>query len=318
MKKVFLILFLFQFVFLVYSKQSDRIYVKVNDEIILESEINETVDLLAAQMKLSGKNVDVNKLKKDVINNLIDQKLIITMAKNENIIISDEAVADRVNEFIDSLRKRFSSEAEFEDALLKEGLSYTDFRMKIESQVRDNLVFSKVRQKKQQDFISKSAVSDEEIENFYKNNKSQFKINDEVNLKHLFLDKNNDAIKDLKKYTDDLYNSMISGKSFEKVAGELKTVDGIKVVDLGWVDTTQLDKNIRGAVAGLKKNAVTKPVQTEDGYHILKVVDIKKGQLQPLSEIREKVRIKIIEEKVEKMWDEWLAKIKKDAYIKYM
>lgn len=318
MKKFFLILFLFPLIFPVYSKQMDRIYIKVNDEIILESEINETVDLLAAQMKLSGKSVDINKLKKDVINNLVDQKLIITMAKNENISISEEAVADRVNEFIDSLRKRFSSEAEFEEALLKEGLSYSDFRMKIEGQVRDNLVFTKVRQKKQQDFISKSAVSDEEIENFYKNNKSQFKINDEVNLKNLFFEKNNDEIKDLKKYTNDLYNTIISGKSFEKVADELKSANGVKVIDLGWVDTTHLDKNIRAAVSGLKKNAITKPVETEDGYHILKVVDLKKGQLQPLSEVKEKVRIKIIEEKVEKMWNEWLVKIKKDAYIKYM
>lgn len=318
MKKLFLILFLFQFTFLIYSKQVDRIYIKVNDEIILESEVDETVDLLIAQMKLAGKNVDKNKLRKDVVNNLINQKLVITMAKNENINISEEAVADHVNEFIDSLRKRFASEAEFEEALSKEGLLYSDFRIKIEEQVRDNMFFTKVRQKKQQDFISKSAVSDEEIENFYKKNKNQFKINDEINLINLFFEKNNDKIKDLPKYTNDLYNTIISGKSFEKVADELKHIEGVNIIDLGWVDTTQLDKNIRAAVSGLKKNAITKPVETEDGYHILKVVDLKKGKLQSLSEVKEKIRIKIIEEKVEKMWNEWLVKIKKDAYIKYM
>lgn len=318
MKKKILILFFIFVVINIYSKQADRIYVKVNDEIILESEINETVELLAAQMKISGKSFDLKKLEKEVINNLINQKLIITMAKNENIIISEEAVADRVNEFIDSLRKRFSSESEFEEALAREGLQYTDFRLKIEAQVRDNLVFTKVKQKKQQEFISKSAVSDEEIEDFYAKNKSQFKINDEINIKSLFFDKNNDEIKDLKKYTDDLFNTIISGKGFEKTADELKSVAGVKILDLGWVDTTQLDRNIRNAVSGLKKNSITKPVETEDGYHILKVVDLKKGQLQPLKEIKEKVRIKIIEEKVEKMWDEWLVKIKKFAYIKYM
>ncbi|MCX8092705.1 MAG: peptidyl-prolyl cis-trans isomerase, partial [Candidatus Goldbacteria bacterium] len=304
MKKISAILFLLFFTFMLYSKQMDRIYVKVNNEIILESELNETVELLSTQAKLSGKTVDLNKLKKDVLNNLIDQKLIITMAKDENINISDEAVADRVNEFIDSLRKRFASEAEFEEALAKEGLSYADFRMKIEAQVRDNLVFSKVRQKKQQEFISKSIVSDEEIENYYNSNKERFKVNDELNLKHIFFEKNNKE--DVKKYADDIYKSIISGKSFEKVMEELKSVDGVKCVDLGWVDTTQMDKNIIKAITGLKKNAITKPVETDDGYHILKIVDVKKGQLQPLNEIKEKVRIKIIEEKVEKMWQEWL------------
>ncbi|MBP7792676.1 MAG: peptidyl-prolyl cis-trans isomerase [Candidatus Goldbacteria bacterium] len=318
MKRICLTLLLFSFVFFVYSKQSDKIYVKVNDEIILESEINETVDLLATQIKLSGKSADLDKIKKEVINNMIDQKLIITMAANENINISDEAVADHVNEFIDSLRKKFPSEAEFEEALAQEGMSYADFRMKIEAQVRDNLLFTKVKQKKQQDFISKAVVSDEEIENFYNKNKDQFKINDEVYLKHLFFDKNNKKIDDVKKYVNDIYNTIISGKSFEEVAEDMKYDKGVKAVDLGWVDTTQLDKNIRTAVYGLKKNAVTKPIETEDGYLILKVVDVKKGEVQPLSEIKEKVRVKIIEEKVEKMWDEWLAKIKKDAYIKYM
>jgi len=318
MKRIFLFMFVFLIFFMAYSKQVDRIYVKVNNEIILESEINETVDLLATQLKMSGKSVDLNKLKKDVIENMIDQKLIITMAKNENINISDEAIADKVNEFIDSLRKRFGSEAEFEEALSKEGLNYSDFRMKIESQARDNLIFSKVKQKKQQDFISKSSVSDEEIENYYNKNNDQFKVNDEVNLKQIYFDKSNNEIGDLKKFTNDLYSSIISGKSFEKAVEDLKSTKGVKVVDLGWVDTTQIDKNIKDAIKGLKKNAITKPVETEDGYHILKIVDVKKGKVQPLSEIKEKVRIKIIEEKVEKMWDEWLSKIKKDAYIKYM
>jgi len=318
MKRIFLFMFVFLIFFIAYSKQVDRIYVKVNNEIILESEINETVDLLATQLKMSGKSVDLNKLKKDVIENMIDQKLIITMAKNENINISDEAIADKVNEFIDSLRKRFGSEAEFEEALSKEGLNYSDFRMKIESQARDNLIFSKVKQKKQQDFISKSSVSDEEIENYYNKNNDQFKVNDEVNLKQIYFDKSNNEIGDLKKFTNDLYSSIISGKSFEKAVEDLKSTKGVKVVDLGWVDTTQIDKNIKDAIKGLKKNAITKPVETEDGYHILKIVDVKKGKVQPLSEIKEKVRIKIIEEKVEKMWDEWLSKIKKDAYIKYM
>ncbi|MCX7697877.1 MAG: SurA N-terminal domain-containing protein, partial [Candidatus Goldbacteria bacterium] len=258
MKRIFAILFLLFFTFMLYSKQMDRIYVKVNNEIILESELNETVELLSAQAKLSGKSVDLNKLKKDVLNNLIDQKLIITMAKDENINISDEAVADRVNEFIDSLRKKFANEAEFEEALAKEGLSYADFRMKIEAQVRDNLIFSKVRQKKQQEFISKSIVSDEEIENYYNSNKEQFKVNDELNLKQIFFEKNNKE--DVKKYADDIYKSIISGKSFEKVMEELKLVDGVKCVDLGWVDTTQMDKNIIKAITGLKKNAITKPI----------------------------------------------------------
>jgi peptidyl-prolyl cis-trans isomerase SurA len=295
------------------AKPVDKIIVKVNDEVILQSEVDEAVELLAAQLKMSGKPVDKEALKKEIIKNMLEQKLIITMAKDESITISEEAVADRTNEFVNQLRGRFSTEAEFEDALLKEGMSYTDFRMKIDAQVRDNLAFTKVKQKKQQEFISKAAVTDDELKDYYNGNKADFKVNDQMNLSQILIDKSQADPKAISDIT-----AKISAEGFDKAMAGAGAIKGVKAAALDWTDTTVLSKEIKNALKGLKKGAVTKPIETEGGLLILKVVDLKGGKQENFENVREKVRVKIIEEKVEKMWNDWMSKVKKDAFIKYM
>jgi len=316
MKKIcFLILTVFLIAGFLKAEFSDRILVKVNDEIILQSELDETVELIKTQYKMLGKNYNESELNSKTLNEMIEQKLIITMARDEKIEVSDDAVNDRVNEFIDSLRNKFSSEDEFESALLKEGISYPDFRLKLESQVRDKLIYDKVKQKKQQEFISKAAVSDEDIRKYYEENKETFKINDEMNLAQIFFDKSKGSPVELKKKAEETVKKLLAGEDFNNLLKTLSQEDGVNGGALGWVDTTQMDKKIRTALSNAKKGKIVGPVETEDGFHILKIIDLKKGKIQELSEIKEKIRVKIIESKIEKMWKEWIDKVRQQAYI---
>jgi len=316
MKKIcFLILTVFLIAGFLKAQFSDKILVKVNDEIILQSELDETVELIKTQYKMLGKNYNESELNSKTLNEMIEQKLIITMARDEKIEVSDDAVNDRVNEFIDSLRNRFSSEEEFESALLKEGISYPDFRLKLESQVRDKLIYDKVKQKKQQEFISKAVVSDEDIRKYYEENKETFKINDEMNLAQIFFDKSKGSPVELKKKAEETVKKLLAGEDFNNLLKTLSQEDGVDGGALGWVDTTQMDKKIRTALSNAKKGKIAGPIETEDGFHILKIIDLKKGKIQELSEIKEKIRVKIIESKIEKMWKEWIDKVRQQAYI---
>ncbi len=307
------------------AKNEDKILVKVNDEIILQSDVDEALEMAQAQLKMAGKPGDAADLKKKILEGMVEQKLIITMAKDENIAISEEAVADKVNEYLDGLRAKFPNEQAFEEALAQEGLSYTDFRIKIEGQVRDTLVYGKVKQKKQQDFISKSAVSDAEIASYYEKNKDAFKVNDEMNISQIFLAAGEVETDNLAKYAADLKARVDAGEAFEKVMQELNGKKGVTTAELGWINTNDLDARLRASLKNPKKGKVTAPIEIpssgdgKGGFHLLKIVDYKKGTVSALNdEIREKVRVKIISEKVEKMWSEWIDTVKKEAYIKYM
>lgn len=317
MKRVMFALFAALIALPAFAALQDRIVAKVNNEIVLQSEVEEAVDALAAQSEQSGKKADKTELRKKVIQGLVDQKIIITMASDEQISISPEAIADKTGEFVDNLRKRFPDEAAFEEALRREGMTYSDFRFKIDAQVRDSLIFSKVKQKKQQEFIAKAPVSDDEMKAYYDKNSAEFKVNDEMNLNQIYLSAD-ETEGGAAQAAAEINRRLKSGESFDAVAASLKDKKGISINELGWVDTTEMDASIRRALSNPKKGKTAGPVETQGAYHFFKIVNYKEGKTAAFEDVKEKARIKIMEAKVEVMWDEWVKSIKESALIKYM
>ncbi|MBN2754738.1 MAG: SurA N-terminal domain-containing protein [Candidatus Goldbacteria bacterium] len=314
-KIVVLLTALFIPAFLSAAPASDKIAAKVNDGLVLESEVNEAFEAMKAQLEAAGQKVSPDQLKKEILENLVQQKLLITIAQEEMVMVSEEAVADKVNEFLSGLRSRFANEEAFEEALNKEGLSYTDFRLKIESQVRDGLVFTKLKQKKQQDFISKAPVAEAEMSEYYQEHKGEFKVGDEVNISQVMIMPGYSGNSSQK--AAEVASRLKSGEDFEKVASSLDGVSGISAAELGWIDTTQLAKPIMDALAKPSKNKVVN-VKSDGSYHVIKILDYKSGSEQTLDDVKDKVRMKLIEGKVDKMWQDWIDEVKAKAYIKYM
>jgi parvulin-like peptidyl-prolyl isomerase len=56
--------------------------------------------------------------------------------------------------------------------------------------------------------------------------------------------------------------------------------------ELGWLYETQITPDIRQLVLGIAKGAIADPVQLDDGWHIVKLLDTKPAQARPLSEVR--------------------------------
>jgi len=115
----------------------------------------------------------------------------------------------------------------------------------------------------------------------------------------------------------EIASKLKAGEDFEKVASMLDGVAGISAAELGWIDTTQLAKPIMEALANPSKNKVVN-VKSDDSYHVIKILDYKKGSEQKLDDVKDKVRMKLIEGKVDKMWQDWIDSVKAKSYIKYM
>jgi peptidyl-prolyl cis-trans isomerase D len=59
----------------------------------------------------------------------------------------------------------------------------------------------------------------------------------------------------------------------------------------------------------------TTVIQPPYGYHILKLVDVKKGTRVPLEEVKDKVREAIFQTESRKRYKEYMSKLKSVAYI---
>jgi peptidylprolyl isomerase len=79
--------------------------------------------------------------------------------------------------------------------------------------------------------------------------------------------------------------------------------------DIGWLTEAQLVPGIRATVVGLAKDAVSPPIQLEDGWHVVKLLDTKPAATRPLSEVREPLASRLRAERAQANRQAYLVKL---------
>jgi peptidylprolyl isomerase len=79
--------------------------------------------------------------------------------------------------------------------------------------------------------------------------------------------------------------------------------------DLGTLPENQIQPEIRDAVASLSKNGVSEPVRLKDGWHILKLVEVKEPYTASLEEIKGPLTNELRNQKAQLIMKAYLAKL---------
>jgi hypothetical protein len=79
--------------------------------------------------------------------------------------------------------------------------------------------------------------------------------------------------------------------------------------EIGWLTENQIQPEVRPQLGSLGKNAVSEPVRLEDGWHILKVLDIKEAYTPTLEEIRGALAQQLRNEKAQSNSQAYLGKL---------
>jgi parvulin-like peptidyl-prolyl isomerase len=79
--------------------------------------------------------------------------------------------------------------------------------------------------------------------------------------------------------------------------------------EIGWLSESQIQPEVRSQVGSLVKNSVSEPIRLEDGWHILKVLDIKEAYTPTLEEIRGALTQQLRNEKTQANSQAYLAKL---------
>lgn len=124
--------------------------------------------------------------------------------------------------------------------------------------------------------------SDQEIAAAYDANKSRLMLSKQYHLAQILVavppDAAEAATAQAQKHAADLRKQIVDGhKDFAQVAGQASDdkVTAGKGGDLGWVREDVMVPALRQALGGLAAGAVTEPVHTPDGWHVLKVLAIR-------------------------------------------
>jgi len=117
----------------------DRILVIVDEEAILLSEVTREVALYRLEARNAGLQLDQDDaaIREEILTRLIESKLIIAAAKQEEIEVSEEAINRDVQSNIDQLVRYYGSESALEAELQRNGMTLNDYRRRSYAQLRD-------------------------------------------------------------------------------------------------------------------------------------------------------------------------------------
>ena len=153
-------------------------------------------------------------------------------------------------------------------------------------------------------FITANESSDEELRNAYDTGVG--KPGNEFNARHILVDSEQEA--------KDIIALLDAGGDFAELAREKSTgPSGPNGGELGWFGAGQMVKPFADATATLEKGSYTKePVQTQFGWHVIRLEDTREGTPPPFEDVKERLKIMLANQKLQKHIEEMKASAKID------
>lgn len=292
----------------------DRIVAVVNDEVITLSELDSAVEPYLRNIPESEDEENRQKIiaetRSAILNKLINDILLRQEAKRLGLVVKEEDVAKTTKDMISS---RNISMEDLEKALAKEGTSLEAYKKEIEEHLlKMKLIGVCVK--------SKISVTDEEIGAYYRKHRSDYEGRQEVRIKQILIvvpeGSGQQERRKLKAKAGMIYKRLIEGEPFELLASRYSDGPSARTGgDLGFIEKGVMFPSVDKVAFSLKNGEVSDVIESPVGFHIIKVTDRRGAGVKSLELVREEIREKISNTKVEKKFFEWIEELRKKSYI---
>jgi len=314
MKKIFVILLTILAVSLQgYCSQTlDKVIVIVNGETITQSEFDIAYSSMLSRLKgrLTGEELmrEAEVSRTDLLDRMIEEKLILSEAKKEDIEVTDAEIQEKVNE----VKSKFESNNKFEEALIQEGVSLQELKQRYADQIR-------VAKLVERDVRKRVVVKPSETLEYYNSHKKDFEEPERSHLKNILIKPGeNLSDEDARILAEKILGFLKAGEDFDVLAlkysqGPNPDVGG----DMGFIKRGIMLKEIEDAVFKLDPGQLSEVIKTKLGYHIFKVVEKQPDTVRALSEVKDAIEKRLFMEEGKNRYKEWIEGLKKNAYISF-
>lgn len=192
------------------------------------------------------------------------------------------------------------------EAAKKKGLEKTDeYKKQLESSSRQLLLNLFVRD----EIDKKVTVTDEDLRTYYNQNTRQFEEAELRLISHILVASREEA--------QAIVSQLQSGAPFANLARERsKDATASNGGQLGWVQRGQLVKEFEDAAFAIAgKGALSGVVQTQFGYHVIRLEDTRLRPKTDFEQAKEQIRQVVTQQKKQQLTTEWLAELKKKIKV---
>jgi peptidyl-prolyl cis-trans isomerase SurA len=253
------------------SQVLDRVVAVVNDDVITQSQLNLEVKRAQKALLATGApNPGVKKLQQDVLNQMIDKTIELQMAKRYGVDVTPDAVTQSIENIA---ARNHVSVSELKTMVVNSGISWTDYR----KQLKEQMVIREVLDRAIGGSIQ---ISDQDLKNamasplYINQTVSQYDLGDI--LIPLSDDPTPEALREASKKANKVLQQLNSGARFETVAAANSvSEDNASSANLGWKSLDDLPTVFADEVKLMKVGQVVGPIRTGNGFHILKLLNVK-------------------------------------------
>lgn len=295
-----------------FSEIIEKIYAVVNGEIITYSELkNAEIELtrVLRQQYADDDQLDekIVEMKKDLLNRLIDQKIVLSAAKERNYNVDTEI------EFImKDIKKQnnIGSDEELKKAIQAQGINYDEWKKQLKETSMQHMLI-------REEIGSKIQIDNAEIMEYYKNKIKDYTKPMELSLNCIYLKKTNNqdpATLSEKKRTID---SELKNSNFEEVAKKHSQLLGTENnYFLGKFKKGELDAKIEEEALKLKKEEHSSWVETDSGWYIIQLLNRKEPELIEYKTVRGDIENELKAKERDAKLKEYIEQLKKESHIK--
>ncbi len=254
------------------GKLLDQVIAVINDQPILASTLNRESRQISTVLQAQGTPIPpANVLRHQVLNRLITKTLELQMARRLEITVND----DQLNRVLAEIAQRnHLTLAQLPQALKTQGQSYTNFR----NTIRNQLI---IRQLEQQEVAANIVVTPAEIRQYIQR-ENRAKTGDmEYKLAQILLafpaNAGPGAITATLKQAQKLESKLQSGGNFSSLAvAKSAGPNALKGGTIGWRKGADLPTIFAAVVPRLKPGEISAPIEGPSGYHIIKLLAVRK------------------------------------------
>jgi peptidyl-prolyl cis-trans isomerase SurA len=273
------------------SETLNRIVAIVNDDVVTLHELNQKIKRATGSTAddLRAKdNEAFIELRRKVLEIMVDEKCSEEKVRELEL----ELTSKQVDEYIEDIKKENQWTQEDLVAMLSEdGMTYKEYWDEVKkSSEHDRLISDQI--------MGKIIIREEEIRRYYEEHSTDFLTKESVHLAGMIIASKNT-------------------EEAEAVLARLKNGEDLdELIDLGTLQTDQLDPELKKIVDALSVGEVSGLIVRPNGIQIIKLLERQETGVKPIEEVKDTIHKILYEEEADKKYAAWVEDLREEAYTK--
>ena len=277
---------------------------------LFERQLQQQLQMYQAQgMEINAEQQGI--LEEQLVDQLIARELVLQDGAARGIAPTDEEVQTE----LDAIRGQFPSEEAFQDALGQQNLTLEE----IERNIAEQIIIEEILES---DVLAEARVDEAAAREFYEDNPSFFETPDQVRASHILLltqGATEDERADARETIETILSELQDGGDFEALAREYSE-DGTaeRGGDLGFFGRGQMVPEFEQAAFDLSVGETSGIVETQFGFHIVRVTDRMDAGTQSFDEVRSQIEQFLGQEAQQNAFESYIERLRQDAEIEIL